>query len=40
MAVRPAVQRREASHQIEIVGKKLRGLMSWIEDGEMGGEEV
>ncbi|MBI5869622.1 MAG: ketol-acid reductoisomerase [Actinobacteria bacterium] len=35
-----AVQRREASHQIEIVGKKLRGLMSWIEDGEMGGEEV
>jgi ketol-acid reductoisomerase len=35
-----AVQRREASHQIEIVGKKLRSLMSWIEDGEMGGEEV
>jgi ketol-acid reductoisomerase len=35
-----AVQRREASHQIEIVGKELRGLMSWIDNGEMGGEEV
>ena len=35
-----AVQRREASHQIEIVGKELRGLMSWIDNEEMGGEEV
>jgi len=32
-----AIQRRESMHQIEIVGKELRGLMSWIEpedDGE------
>ena len=35
-----AVQRREASHQIEIVGKELRRMMSWIADGETGGEEV
>ncbi len=35
-----AIQRREASHQIEIVGKDLRRMMSWIHDGEMGGEEV
>jgi ketol-acid reductoisomerase len=35
-----AIQRREAAHQIEIVGKELRRMMSWIEDGEMGGEEV
>ncbi|MHB8859807.1 MAG: ketol-acid reductoisomerase [Thermoleophilia bacterium] len=35
-----AIQRREASHQIEIVGKDLRRMMSWIQDGEMGGEEV
>jgi len=35
-----AIQRREASHQIEIVGKELRRMMSWIQDGEMGGEEV
>ena len=35
-----AVQRREASHQIEIVGKDLRRMMSWIADGETGGEEV
>ncbi|MHB1362008.1 MAG: ketol-acid reductoisomerase, partial [Thermoleophilia bacterium] len=35
-----AVQRREASHQIEIVGKDLRRMMSWIHDGDMGGEEV
>lgn len=34
-----AVQRREASHQIEIVGKKLRSLMSWIEPQE-DGEEI
>ena len=35
-----AIQRREASHQIEIVGKDLRRMMSWIHDGDMGGEEV
>ncbi len=35
-----AIQRREASHQIEIVGKELRRMMSWIKDGDMGGEEV
>ncbi len=35
-----AIQRRESSHQIEIVGKELRRMMSWINDGEMGGEEV
>ncbi|MHB9111275.1 MAG: ketol-acid reductoisomerase [Thermoleophilia bacterium] len=35
-----AVQHREASHQIEIVGKELRRMMSWINDGETGGEEV
>ncbi len=34
-----AVQRREAHHQIEIVGKKLRSLMSWIEPEE-DGEEI
>ncbi len=35
-----AIQRREASHQIEIVGKELRRMMSWIDDGGTGGEEV
>jgi len=35
-----AMQKREAQHQIEIVGKELRRMMSWIQDGEMGGEEV
>ena len=35
-----AIQRREASHQIEIVGKDLRRMMSWIRDGDMDGEEV
>ena len=33
-----AVQRREAMHQIEIVGKELRSLMSWIEPENIGEE--
>ncbi len=28
-----ALQRRGKEHQIEVVGKKLRGMMSWISEG-------
>ena len=28
-----ALRKREAEHQIEIVGEKLRGLMSWLKKG-------
>jgi len=35
-----AIKRREASHQIEIVGKKLRSMMSWIEGEDLDGEEI
>ena len=28
-----ALQRQGKEHQIEIVGKKLRGMMSWISEG-------
>ncbi len=37
-----ATQRREAAHQIEIVGKRLRSMMSWIggKDDILDGEEV
>ncbi|MHB1390678.1 MAG: ketol-acid reductoisomerase [Thermoleophilia bacterium] len=34
-----AMQRRESLHQIEVVGKELRRMMSWIEP-ETGGEEI
>ncbi|MHB0867291.1 MAG: ketol-acid reductoisomerase [Thermoleophilia bacterium] len=34
-----ATQRRESLHQIEVVGKELRRMMSWIEP-EAGGEEI
>jgi ketol-acid reductoisomerase len=34
-----SMQKREAGHQIEIVGKRLRGMMSWIEP-EDAGEEI
>ena len=37
-----AMQKREAGHQIEIVGKSLRGMMSWIggENDILDGEEI
>ncbi|MCL6092618.1 MAG: ketol-acid reductoisomerase [Thermoleophilia bacterium] len=37
-----AIQRREAAHQIEVVGKELRGMMSWIggKDDILDGEEI
>ncbi|MBE0428906.1 MAG: ketol-acid reductoisomerase [Thermoleophilia bacterium] len=36
-----ARQSREAHHQIEIVGRKLRSMMSWIEpEAKLDGEEV
>ncbi len=37
-----AIQKREAHHQIEIVGKQLRGMMSWIggDDDILDGEEI
>ncbi len=37
-----AMQKREAHHQIEIVGKQLRGMMSWIggQDDILDGEEI
>ena len=28
-----ALQRQGKEHQIEVVGKKLRGMMSWISEG-------
>lgn len=34
-----AIQEREAHHQIEVVGKKLRGMMSWIDSKEFDMEE-
>jgi len=37
-----AMQKREAGHQIEIVGKSLRGMMSWIggDNDILDGEEI
>jgi ketol-acid reductoisomerase len=42
MAGRPvynALKRQGAEHEIEIVGKKLRGMMSWLAGGKGGGLE-
>ncbi|RJQ44005.1 MAG: ketol-acid reductoisomerase [Gaiellales bacterium] len=33
------IQKREAGHQIEVVGKKLRSMMSWIDSSEFDLEE-
>ncbi|MHB0915650.1 MAG: ketol-acid reductoisomerase [Thermoleophilia bacterium] len=33
------VQKREAGHQIEVVGKELRSMMSWIDTKELNLEE-
>ncbi len=35
-----AMQKREASHQIEIVGKELRRMMDWIDAEGLDGEEI
>jgi ketol-acid reductoisomerase len=35
-----AMRRREQEHQIETVGKNLRGMMSWINQGRMVDEQV
>ncbi len=29
-----AIARRQGEHQIEAVGKRLRSMMSWIDDSE------
>ena len=29
-----AITRRESEHQIEVVGRRLRGMMSWIAGGK------
>ncbi len=35
-----AMQKREAGHRIEVVGRELRAMMDWIDSGDEGLEEV